>query len=56
MMIRAHLLELKKITDAMVIDGRITASEQIDFLEKAGLTKVSDREWVDSADSKYSFL
>lgn len=56
MMIRTHLLELKKITDAMVIDGRITAAEQIDFLEKAGLTKVSDREWVDSTDSKYSFL
>ena len=51
-----NLLELKSITDAMARDGKITVGEQIDFLEKAGLTKITKDEWVDDAGSKYSFL
>lgn len=54
-MIRAHLLELKKITTRMVHEGRITKEEQIDFLEKAGLTQLTENDWVDEANSKYSF-
>lgn len=54
-MITTHLLELKKITDVMVSEGRISTSEQIDFLEKAGMTKVSDNKWSNNAGSNYSF-
>lgn len=54
-MITAHLLELKSITDAMVAEGRITTGEQIDFLEKAGLTKITKDDWMDTEGSKYSF-
>lgn len=54
-MIAAHLFELKSITDMMVRQGRITEGEQIDFLEKAGLKKITKDLWVDEDDSKYSF-
>jgi len=50
-----NLLELKSITDRMVADGRLTVGEQIDFLEKAGLTKITKDHWVDESGSKYSF-
>ena len=53
--ISAHLLELKSITNEMVHQGRITKGEQIDFLEKAGLTKITKDQWVDEAGSNYSF-
>lgn len=53
-MITSHLLELKSITTAMVLQGRITEEEQIDFLDKAGLTKLSDKFWIDEAGAKYS--
>ena len=54
-MISAHLLELKSITNAMVAEGRITEGEQVDFLEKAGLTKITKDYWTDEQGSKYSF-
>lgn len=54
-MIAAHLFELKSITDMMVRQGRITEGEQIDFLEKAGLRKITKDLWLDEDDSKYSF-
>jgi hypothetical protein len=50
-----HLLELKSITDAMVAENIITVGEQIDFLEKAGLTKITKDHWIDTKGSKYSF-
>lgn len=53
--IPAHLFELKSITTEMVRQGRITEGEQIDFLEKAGLRKITKDLWVDEDDSKYSF-
>jgi len=55
-MTAGHLLELKSITDAMVAEGRITVGEQIDFLEKAGLTKITKDHWTDTEGSKYSFV
>ena len=54
-MIAAHLLELKSITNEMVRQGRITEGEQIDFLERAGLRKITKDLWIDEQDSKYSF-
>ena len=50
-----QLNELKSITDVMVQLGTLTEVEQVDFLAKAGLTKITNSDWSDAAGTKYSF-
>lgn len=51
-----QLKDLKSITDQMVQSCAITEGEQIDLLEKAGLTKITKSNWMDTAGTKYSFI
>ena len=50
-----QLIELKSITEQMVLSGNITESERIDFLAKAGLTKINNDNWISAVGTKYSF-
>ena len=54
--IPAHLLKLKEILGDMVSQHRITESEMIDMLRKAGLARLpnSSSKWIDESGSTYS--
>lgn len=56
--ISAHLLKLKEILSDMVTQHRITESEMIDMLRKAGLARLpnSSSKWIDESGSTYTEL
>lgn len=56
--IPAHLLKLKEILSDMVSQHRITESEMIDMLRKAGLARLpnSSSKWIDESGSTYTEL
>lgn len=50
-----HLMSLKGITDKTVSQDRLNSGEAESILEKAGLIKVSDKEWKDEQGATYTF-
>ena len=56
--ISAHLLKLKEILSDMVTQHRITESEMIEILRKAGLARLpnSSSKWIDESGSTYTEL
>jgi hypothetical protein len=56
--IPVHLLKLKEILSDMVTQHRITESEMIDMLRKAGLARLpnSSSKWIDESGATYTEL
>jgi len=51
----SDLLKLSDIVSIMVNLNKITNEEAMDFLGKAGLSKLSDKEWSDTVGTIYTF-
>jgi len=50
-----QLIELRRTVSTMVNSEMITNEEALVFLGKAGLTKVDETNWTDTAGTKYAF-
>lgn len=50
-----ELIELRKTLLWMVSEDKITNTEALDLLAKAGLTQVNEQTWQDETGATYSF-